>query len=98
LLGLLVGLGCIVDADGWVTTDTTGRTSVARVWAAGNIVDPRAQVISAAGAGSMAAIALNADLVEDDVRNAVRNHTQSFLSAYLPQHVTSTPTTERSSS
>jgi hypothetical protein len=43
------------------------------VWAAGNVVDPRAQVITAAGAASAAAIALNADLVEDDVRNAVRD-------------------------
>ena len=69
---LLVGLGCDVDTAGWVTVDTSGRTSVAGVWAAGNIVDPRAQVITAAGAGSAAAIALNADLVEEDVRNAVR--------------------------
>jgi NADPH-dependent glutamate synthase beta subunit-like oxidoreductase len=49
-----------------------GRTSVPGVWAAGNVVDPRAQVITAAGAGSAAAIALNADLTEDDVRDAVR--------------------------
>jgi thioredoxin reductase len=68
---LLVGLGCDVDAEGWVTVDNTGRTSVGGVWAAGNVVDPRAQVITAAGAGSAAAIALNADLVEEDVRNAV---------------------------
>ena len=95
---LLVGLGCDLDADGWVTADATGRTSVPGVWAAGNIADPRAQVITAAGAGSVAAIALNADLVEDDVRNAVRDHTQGFLPAHLPQHGTSTPTTERSSS
>jgi len=71
---LLVGLGCDVDTDGWVTVDPTGRTSVPGVWAAGNIVDPRAQVITAAGAGSAAAIAINADLVEEDVRNAVRDH------------------------
>jgi thioredoxin reductase len=70
---LLVGLGCDVDDDGWVTVDNTGRTSVPGVWAAGNVVDPRAQVITAAGAGSAAAIALNADLVDDDVRNAVRD-------------------------
>jgi thioredoxin reductase len=70
---LLDGLGCNVDADGWVTADPTGRTSVPGVWAAGNVIDPRAQVITAAGAGSAAAIALNADLVEDDVRNAVRD-------------------------
>jgi thioredoxin reductase len=70
---LLARLGCDVDADGWVTVDPTGRTSVAGVWAAGNVVDPRAQVITAAGAGSAAAIALNADLVDDDVRHAVRD-------------------------
>ena len=74
--GLLVGLGCDVDADGWVAVDNTGRTSVDGVWAAGNVVDPRAQVITAAGAGSAAAIALNADLVDEDVRNAVRAHGQ----------------------
>jgi thioredoxin reductase len=70
---LLVGLGCDVDSAGWVTVDNTGRTSVPGVRAAGNVVDPRAQVISAAGAGSAAAIALNADLVDDDVRDAVRD-------------------------
>jgi thioredoxin reductase len=70
---VLAGLGCEMDAEGWVTVDTTGRTSVPGVWAAGNIADPRAQVITAAGAGSAAALALNADLVEDDVRTAVRD-------------------------
>ena len=75
---LLAGLGCDVDADGWVTVDNTGRTSAPGVWAAGNLVDPRAQVITAAGAGSAAAIALNADLVEEDVSTAVRDLTHSF--------------------
>ena len=75
---LLVGLGCDVDADGWVGVDNTGRTSVPGVWAAGNVVDPRAQVITAAGAGSAAAIALNGDLVDDDVRNAVRDLDHGF--------------------
>ena len=70
---LLLGLGCATDADGWVNVDPTGRTSIPGVWAAGNVVDPRAQVITAAGAGSAAAIALNADLVDDDVRHAVRD-------------------------
>ena len=75
---LLVDLGCEVNDDGWVTTDGTGRTSVRGVWAAGNVVDPRAQVITAAGAGSAAAIALNADLVDDDVRDAVHAFHQGF--------------------
>ena len=64
-----------------MVTDGTGRTSVAGVWAAGNVLDPRAQVITAAGAGSAAAIALNADLVDDDVCNAVRNLAHGLLPA-----------------
>jgi len=75
---LLVGLGCDVNENGWVVVDETGRTSIPGVWAAGNVVDPRAQVITAAGAGSAAAIALNADLVDDDVRNAVRDLGHGF--------------------
>jgi NADPH-dependent glutamate synthase beta subunit-like oxidoreductase len=43
------------------------------VWAAGNTVDPRAQVITAAGEGSAAAIAINNDLVEEDLPLAVAN-------------------------
>jgi thioredoxin reductase len=70
---LLLRLGCAIDPSGWVDVDATGLTSVPGVWAAGNIVDPRAQVITAAGAGSAAAIALNADLVDDDVRSSVHD-------------------------
>jgi thioredoxin reductase len=70
---LALGLGCQIEGDGWVVVDSTGRTSVPGVWAAGNVVDPRAQVITAAGAGSAAAIAINADLVDDDVRTALRD-------------------------
>jgi thioredoxin reductase len=76
---LLAGVGCDVDADGWVAVDSTGRTSVPGVWAAGNVVDPRAQVITAAGAASSAAIALNADLVQDDVRHAVHDVEHGLL-------------------
>jgi len=61
--GLLTGLGCDLDSTGFPVVDVTGRTSIAGVWAAGNVVDPRLQVISSAGAGSTAAIAINADLV-----------------------------------
>jgi thioredoxin reductase len=72
--GLLGGLGCSLDAAGFVTVDAVGRTSTSGVWAAGNVVDPRAQVITAAGAGSAAAIAINADLVQEDVERAVEEH------------------------
>ncbi len=47
------------------------------IWAAGNVADPRAQVITSAGAGSAAAIAINADLVQEDVALAVEH----FVSA-----------------
>ncbi len=70
--GLLTGLGCAADDTGWVATDRTGRTSVPGVWVAGNAGDPRAQVITAAGEGSAAAIAVNADLVAEDIEQAVQ--------------------------
>jgi thioredoxin reductase len=70
--GLLPGLGCVLDDTGFVVTDSTGRTSVPGVLAAGNAADPRAQVITAAGQGSAAAIAINNDLVHDDVANALQ--------------------------
>jgi len=74
---VLLALGCSMDDDGWVVTDSVGRTTVPGVWAAGNVANPRAQVITAAGEGSAAAIALNGDLVEDDVADAVRDFTAS---------------------
>jgi thioredoxin reductase len=70
---LLVTLGCGLDEDGWAVKDGTGQTTVPGVWVAGNVANPRAQVITAAGEGSAAAIAINADLVGDDVRVAVRD-------------------------
>ena len=72
---LLVGLGCDLDENGWVTTDANGATSVPGVWVAGNLANPRAQVITAAGEGSAAAIAINGDLVDEDVRAAVHDFT-----------------------
>ncbi len=71
---LLAGLGCAMHETGWVVADPTGRTTVPGVWVAGNAANPRAQVITAAGEGSAAAIAINADLVDDDVQTAVRDH------------------------
>ncbi|MFC5183521.1 NAD(P)/FAD-dependent oxidoreductase [Actinomadura harenae] len=70
--GLLTGLGCARE-DGLVRTDGKGRTAVPGVSAAGNVVNPHAQVIMAAAEGSAAAMALNADLVEGDVQRAVRH-------------------------
>jgi thioredoxin reductase len=70
---LLVTLGADLDENGWVRTDAGGATSVPGLWVAGNLANPRAQVITAAGEGSAAAIAMNAALVDDDVVRAVRD-------------------------
>ena len=67
--GLLTGLGGALEANGWVVHDPVGRTSVA-----GDAADPHAQVITAAGQGPAAAIARNADLVDEDVQHALANH------------------------
>ena len=61
--GLLTSLGCELTDEGFVRTDEVGRTSVPGVWAAGNVVDPMLQVITSAGAGSLAAAMLNTELV-----------------------------------
>jgi thioredoxin reductase len=55
----------------WVAVDAAGRTSVPRVWAAGNVVDALATVPLAIAAGAAAAIAINGELVEEDVARAV---------------------------
>ena len=68
---LLADLGCETNDDGWPVIDQTGATSVPGVWVAGNAANPRGQVITAAGEGSAAAIAINNDLVDEDVHEAV---------------------------
>ena len=68
---LLTALGCVTDDKGWVAADSTGRTSVPGIWAAGNAANPRAQLITAAGEGSAAAIAINNDLTDEDVAVAL---------------------------
>jgi thioredoxin reductase len=76
---LLNGLGATFDEQGWVVTGANGATSVPGVWVAGNVTNPRAQVVTAAGEGSAVAIAINADLVDEDVRWAVRDFDQPLL-------------------
>ena len=60
-----------------VTADHDGMTAVQGVWAAGNICDPTAQVVTAASAGVKAATAINADLVHEDTRRAVERARRS---------------------
>jgi thioredoxin reductase len=71
---LLTRLRCAVGDDGWVAVDATGRTSVAGIWAAGNVADSPAQLIHAAAAGSRAAVAVNHYLLELDIQRSLAEH------------------------
>lgn len=55
----------------WVAVDADGRTSVPGLWAAGNVVSPRTSVPIASGSGNAVGAAINADLVEEEVREAL---------------------------
>jgi thioredoxin reductase len=57
-----------------LAVDPTGLTEVPGVWAAGNVTDLAAQVGMSAAAGAWAAIRINSDLVEEDLRLAVKGH------------------------
>jgi thioredoxin reductase len=57
-----------------IPADPTGRAEVPGVWAAGNVTDLGAQVGvvgAAAAAGALAGAVINADLVEEETRQAV---------------------------
>ena len=62
--------GVDTGVEGFALVDRDGRTSAEGVFAAGNVVDPRAPVIAAAGAAATAAMGINADLVQADVLSA----------------------------
>lgn len=49
-----------------VPADGVGRTAVPRVWAAGNVTDPMAQVVMAAAAGTRTGAVVNAEMVMED--------------------------------
>jgi thioredoxin reductase len=55
----------------WVTTDAAGATSIPGVWAVGNSANPAALVPIAAASGVAAALAINAEMIADEVRSAV---------------------------
>ncbi|MDP9865374.1 MULTISPECIES: NAD(P)/FAD-dependent oxidoreductase [Streptosporangium] len=69
---VLTALGAGKDpVSGLVAVDPQGATDVPGVWAAGNVVNPRAQVIAAAGAGSTAAINMTGWLLERELSAAL---------------------------
>lgn len=63
-LGYLDGLDVALDADGHLTTDRDGRTTVPGLYAAGDVASPGPQqLIVAAGAGARVAAVLTHDLL-----------------------------------
>lgn len=53
-----------------VPTDARGGTPVRGVWAAGNVVDLAGMVAGSSGAGVLAGVAINADLITTDLNRA----------------------------
>ncbi|MGW4535984.1 NAD(P)/FAD-dependent oxidoreductase [Nocardia sp. NPDC004340] len=58
----------------YIPADPTGRTDVPGVWAAGNVSDLSAQVGASAAAGALAGAHINADLVNEETRQAVETY------------------------
>ncbi|WP_109523756.1 MULTISPECIES: NAD(P)/FAD-dependent oxidoreductase [Nocardia] len=54
-----------------IPTDPMGRTEVPGIWVAGNVTDLSAQVGAAAAAGAMAGAQINADLVNEEIQQAL---------------------------
>ncbi|GAB3606245.1 NAD(P)/FAD-dependent oxidoreductase [Conyzicola nivalis] len=70
---LLRELGCSTTdtpAGPFVGTDPSGQTSVAGVWAIGNVADAKALVPIALGAGTLAATQVNISLLEEEIARA----------------------------
>jgi thioredoxin reductase len=65
----------------FVETDAMGATAVPGVFAAGNVTNLMAQVITAAAEGVMAGARINADLIEEETRWAVEGRFGPFSAA-----------------
>lgn len=73
------GLGLVRNGDTpWIDSGPTGRTSVGGLWVAGNLANPRAQVVTAAGEGSAAAIDMSGYLLAHDLGRAVNGDSASW--------------------
>lgn len=60
---LVATLGCEINAMGFVQADTQGRTTVAGVYAAGDMTSPLRAVVFSAAQGAAAGIWLNMELM-----------------------------------
>ena len=76
--GFLTGLGLLPAANPFgetIESDETGLTAVPGVWAAGNVTDMRATVLAAAQGGANAAVAINMDMMAEELAAAVAEYT-----------------------
>lgn len=62
----------------YLETDADGATAVPGVWAAGNVTDIRAQVLASAAAGAWTAVAINNDLMAEDLSRDVAAYRESL--------------------
>ncbi|KHK97433.1 thioredoxin reductase [Microbacterium mangrovi] len=67
----VASLGGALSPEGFAHVDPSGRTTIPGVWVTGNLVDPRAQVITAAGHANAVAMDVNSALVGDDTQTAL---------------------------
>jgi pyruvate/2-oxoglutarate dehydrogenase complex dihydrolipoamide dehydrogenase (E3) component len=65
----------------FIETDATGATAIRGVYAAGNVSNIMAQVITAAAEGVMTGARINADLIDEETRWAVEGHLGAFSAA-----------------
>jgi thioredoxin reductase len=64
-------LGATRTDDGWTQVDGAGKTTVAGLYAVGNVVDLTLNVAMSIGAGAVVGGAINADLVDEDTSIAL---------------------------
>ncbi|HET6501950.1 MAG TPA: NAD(P)/FAD-dependent oxidoreductase [Amycolatopsis sp.] len=67
----------------YIAADAAGRTPAPGVWVAGNLADPSANLLAAAASGATAAVAINADLVQEDTDHALEDPFSPTVEAAL---------------
>ncbi|MHA7306057.1 NAD(P)/FAD-dependent oxidoreductase [Arthrobacter sp. TMN-49] len=75
--GFLTGLGLAPTAGPFgeaIVSDESGLTTTPGVWAAGNVTDVKATVLAAAQGGANAAVAINMDMMAEELAAAVATH------------------------
>ncbi len=64
-------MGCETTEAGHVVTNDAGRTNLPGVYSAGDAASEKYQIITAASLGSIAAVAINSELLEEDWKRAI---------------------------